>query len=130
MRKYISQNGSNYKLLHASSLIIDLNESDYINYKKNQYDGLEEKYACIEEAGEDPATKYEVGSASYKIVKSGWDIKMLLCDLTGNADGISQIFFSSHTAARKLVNSDLPINNSNEAKILFDKLLLDILNEI
>lgn len=73
LRKYISQNGSNYKLLHASSVIIDLNE----------------KY------GE-----------------------------------ISQIFISSHIAARKLVNSDLIINNSNEAEILFDKLLLDILNEI
>lgn len=128
-RKYISQNGSNYKLLHASTLIIDLNQDEYNNYKKNQYDSLEEKYACIEEAGEDPSTNYEVGSASYEIVKASWDIKMLLCNLGSNADGISQIFFSSHTAARKLVNSRTQVNSKEDAEILFNKLLLNILNE-
>jgi len=126
-RKYISQDGINYKLLYASSILIELN-NEFIDYKDKKYKSFQDQLACFEEAGDEPS-KSDFGPATYDLVKSGWDIKIMLCKLEANTYGVSYEFILSHTAARKLVNSNTQIDTKEDAEVLFNNFLLDALNE-
>lgn len=53
----------------------------------------------------------------------------MLCNMETNTYGVSNEFILSHTAARKLVNSSIQIYSKEDAEILFNKFLLDLLNE-
>ena len=126
-RKYISQDGVNNKLLYASNKLLTLN-NEFTDYQYKKYNSLEAQYDCIEEVGDEPL-KSDYGTVSYDLVKSAWDIKIMLCKLETDTYGVSPEFISSHTAARKLVNSNTEIDTKDDAEILFNKFLLDALND-
>lgn len=128
-RKYISENGINFKLLNASSKVISLN-NEFEDYKNNKKKILEDQFTCINEVGEEPLeSDYGSGSYSYELVKTSWDIQIMLCNIETNTYGVSNEFILSHTAARKLVNSSIQTYSKEDAEILFNKFLLDLLNE-
>lgn len=125
LRKYRSQDGSNYKLLFASSKILSLNDefNDYISDKsKNQ----KEAYDCIKNVGDEPL---ENEGFSYEYKKAAYDIGIMLCRIAISSNGVSQEFKASHTASRKLANSDSVVTSKEEAEMLFNKFLLKELSE-
>ena len=125
LRKYRSQDGSNYKLLFASSKILSLND-EFNDYTSDKSKNQKEAYDCIKNVGDEPL---ENEGIIYEYKKAAYDVGIMLCRIAINEYGVSQEFIASHTASRKLANSDSLITNKEEAEMLFNKFLLKELNE-
>lgn len=125
LRKYRSQDGSNYKLLFASSKILSLND-EFNDYTRDKSKNQKEAYDCIKNVGDEPL-KNEGFIYEYK--KAAYDVGIMLCRLAISSYGVSQEFTASHTASRKLANSDSVVTSKEEAEMLFNKFLLKELNE-
>lgn len=122
-KRYISQGGSNYKLIHSSSMILSKKDS-FSDVVDSRQEKLREAMDCVMDI-EDPITD----SSDYvnKMSKARYDLEVLMCR-TKMIEGkyLGDDFYIDHEAARKLANYDMEVQSLDQAK----KIFLDIKKNI
>lgn len=115
-KRYISQGGTNYKLIHASSMIL-LNKERFSDVVDSRQEKLREAMDCVMDI-EDPVTD----SSDYvnKMSKARYDLEVLMCRAK-MIDGkyLGNDFYAEHEAARKLANYDMEVQSLDQAKKIF-----------
>ena len=115
-KRYISQGGSNYKLIHSSSMILSKKDSfsDVVDSRKEKLREAMDCYMNIEE----PITD----SSDYvnKMSKASYDLEVLMCKVKMiEGKYLGDDFYVDHEAARKLANYDMEVQSLDQAKKIF-----------
>lgn len=122
-KRYISQGGANYKLIHSSSIILSNKDtfSDVVDSRKEKLREAMDCYMDIEE----PITD----SSDYvnKMSKASYDLEVLMCKVKMiEGKYLGDDFYVDHEAARKLANYDMEVQSLDQAKKIFLELKKNI----
>ena len=117
-RKYISQGGDKMKLIVASDAIISL-KPEFDSVKESEENSRDEAIKCLNDIDIDLG---DYSGASYDLMKSSYDVSVLLCQLKMSySDTLSNEFNTTHEAARSLVNSEEQFLTKDDAAAFLNK---------
>ena len=124
-RKYISSGGEKFTLIIASEKLLSV-QGEIESVNESQEIAKNEAIQCIIDL-EEPDTS----SSLYETLKGLYDLQVSFCKLNmlRSSESVSNIFLNTHTAARKLVNTEQEFSSRNEVESYFQTLLEDLVDE-